>query len=38
MQQDGFNVLAGTQAIDVKIHALAGELAMVEVADFDRVS
>jgi hypothetical protein len=37
MQQHGFDVFAGAQAVGGEIHALAGELACGHVADFHRV-
>jgi hypothetical protein len=38
VQEDGFDVLAGAEAVDAKIHAVAGEVALAEVAHLDRVT
>ncbi len=38
MQQHCLDVLASAQAVDAKIHAVAGEVALAQVADFNRVS
>jgi hypothetical protein len=37
LQEDGLDVLAGAQAVDAEVHAIAGEVAGAEVADFDGV-
>src|SRR2546425_13253042 len=38
LQKQGFYVLAGAQAVDPKVHAIARELPRLELADFDRIT
>src|SRR5881275_739428 len=38
MEQHGFDVFAGPQAVDAEIDAIAGEMAAAQVAHLDRVS
>jgi hypothetical protein len=37
IEQNGLDVFACAQPVDAEVHAIAGELPLGEVADFDRV-